>query len=464
MAGVRKLARVIRHQGLHRLIFALILFCLLSMAYLAYHVSAGPKIKEALVPLPLGDCVATSVVGGGPRTPLFLPSQVSQRRHSARITDTSRTEPVVLLFVESIYSQLGQEIVAILESSRFHYRTEIAPGKGDMPPLAWRGRGRYTLIVYENLLKYVNLDSWNRQLLDKYCQDYGVGIIGFYRANENSPSSAQLRGFPLFLRSNLPLWDYKVNPAAPLLYITKPNELEPGPLPADNWTTFLSNHSTYEPVLLASPKPAEPNQLPTHLHQQRALLATVMQDLGLHDGIQRVFFGGSLSFWLHKLLFVDAVGFLTGRRLSLSLDRFLLVDVDDIFVGKDGTRMKVADVEVRALKSYWTYYSTSVILFILTFPGVRHGVLAKITSTDTVSQIKWQGCMIWEKKHWIKNFDKRKIIVCFVKCNFFFLGFRFAVLHNLAQMFWLDMNMTIKKIIWKCIIVIFHCNSILLKG
>lgn len=345
MAGVRKLARAVRHQGLHRLIVALILFCLLSMAYLAYHVSAGPKIKEAPLPLPLGNCVAKSSVGGGQRAPLFLPSQVSQRRHLGRMADNSRTEPVVLLFVESIYSQIGQEIVAILESSRFHYRTEIAPGKGDMPPLAWRGRGRYTLIVYENLLKYVNLDSWNRQLLDKYCQDYAVGIIGFYRANENSPSSAQLRGFPLFLRSNLPLWDYRVNPAAPLLYITKPNELEPGPLPADNWTIFLSNHSTYEPVLLASPRPTELNQLPTHSHQQRALLATVVQDLGLHDGIQRVLFGGSLTFWLHKLLFVDAVGYLTGRRLSLSLDRFLLVDVDDIFVGKEGTRMKVADVE-----------------------------------------------------------------------------------------------------------------------
>lgn len=387
MAGVRKLARVFRHQGLHRLILALILFCLLSMAYLAYHVSAGPKIKEAPLPLPLGDCVATSVVGGGQRAPLFLPSQISQRRHSPRTADTSRTEPVVLLFVESIYSQLGQEIVAILESSRFHYRTEIAPGKGDMPSLAWRGRGRYTLIIYENLLKYVNLDSWNRQLLDKYCQDYGVGIIGFYRANENSPSSAQLRGFPLFLRSNLPLWDYRVNPAAPLLYITKPNELEPGPLPADNWTTFLSNHSTYEPVLLASPRPAEPNQLPTHSHQQRALLATVVQDLGLHDGIQRVFFGGSLSFWLHKLLFVDAVGYLTGRRLSLSLDRFLLVDVDDIFVGKEGTRMKVADVEVRALKRHWIYLP-SVIQFILSIPGVKHNVLFKISITVAIAHTR----------------------------------------------------------------------------
>lgn len=73
--------------------------------------------------------------------------------------DTSRTDPVVLVFVESIYSQLGQEIVAILESSRFKYRTEIAPGKGDMPTLTDKDRGRYALIIYENILKYVNLDA-----------------------------------------------------------------------------------------------------------------------------------------------------------------------------------------------------------------------------------------------------------------------------------------------------------------
>lgn len=80
----------------------------------------------------------------------------------------------------------------------------------------------------------------------------------------------------------------------------------------------------------------------------RAVLHTsVVQDLGLHDGIQRVLFGHGLTFWLHKLVFVDAVAFLTSKRLSLSLDRYVLVDIDDIFVGKEGTRMKAADVEVR---------------------------------------------------------------------------------------------------------------------
>ncbi|MFT7805961.1 bifunctional heparan sulfate N-deacetylase/N-sulfotransferase 2 [Arapaima gigas] len=339
MVGIWKL----RQLELHRLILALIVFCLLSMAFLAYYVSNSPKIKEA-PPLPFSDCGAAASSTGGQRAPLFLPPQASRR--FIKTVDNSRTEPVVLVFVESIYSQLGQEIVAILESSRFKYQTEIAPGKGDMPTLTESDRGRYALIIYENILKYVNLDTWNRKLLDKYCVEFNVGIIGFFKANENSLLSAQLKGFPLFLYSNLGLRDYRINPAAPLLYITQANEVERGPLPGEDWTVFQSNHSTYEPVLLASTRTSETfSHLGSHLGSQKLAHATVVQDLGLYDGIQRVLFGNNLSFWLHKLIFVDAIAYLTGKRLCLSLERYMLVDVDDIFVGKEGTRMKVSDVE-----------------------------------------------------------------------------------------------------------------------
>lgn len=353
--GVWKLMRGVRQLELHRLILALIIFCLLSMAFLAYYVSNSPKIKEA-PPLPFSNCgegVGSSpgfstAEAGGPgvqRAPLFVPSRQDHLRQ-VRAVNNTRTHPVILVFVESIYSQLGQDVVAILESSRFHYRVEISPTKGDMPTLTENDRGRYILIIYENILKYVNLDSWNRDLLDKYCSEYGVGIIGFFKANENSLLSAQLKGFPLFLHSHLGLRDYHINPGAPLLYITKPNQVEPGLLPGNDWTIFQSNHSTYEPVLLASTRSSEAL---AHLGPglPRAY-ATVIQDLGLHDGIQRVLFGNNLNYWLHKLIFVDAIGYLTGRRLCLSLDRHILVDVDDIFVGKEGTRMTVSDVEVSA--------------------------------------------------------------------------------------------------------------------
>ncbi|XP_056675479.1 bifunctional heparan sulfate N-deacetylase/N-sulfotransferase 2 isoform X3 [Monodelphis domestica] len=335
MLQLWRVVRPARQLELHRLVLLLIAFSLASMAFLAYYVSTTPKAKEPL-PLPLGDCSSSGAAGPGPARPPAPP-------WPPRPSETARTEPVVLVFVESVYSQLGQEIVAILESSRFRYSTELAPGRGDMPTLTERARGRYALVVYENLLKYVNLDAWSRELLDRYCVEYGVGIIGFFRAHEHSLLSAQLKGFPLFLHSNLGLRDYQVNPAAPLLHLTRPSRLEPGPLPGEDWTVFQSNHSTYEPVLLASPRLAEASALGPV--PRRARLPTVVQDLGLHDGIQRVLFGHSLTFWLHKLVFVDAVAYLTGKRLCLALDRYILVDIDDIFVGKEGTRMKVADVE-----------------------------------------------------------------------------------------------------------------------
>lgn len=69
-----------------------------------------------------------------------------------------------------------------------------------------------------------------------------------------------------------------------------------------------------------------------------------MQDHGRYDGIQRVFFGGGLRFWLHNLLLLDSLSYLSHGQLSLSLNRMILVDVDDIFVGEKGTRLRKDDV------------------------------------------------------------------------------------------------------------------------
>nr|XP_025034848.1 bifunctional heparan sulfate N-deacetylase/N-sulfotransferase 1 [Pelodiscus sinensis] len=307
MTVLGRLRRGFRQVSPQVVLLLLFAFCLLSVFISAYYLYGWKRGLEPSGDVPGPDC----------DEPKIAPSRLLPLK-ALKVADSSRTDPLVLVFVESLYSQLGQEIIAILESSRFKYRTEIAPGKGDMPTLTDKDRGRFALIIYENILKYVNLDAWNRELLDKYCVEYGVGIIGFFKANENS----QLR--------------------VPTRTAWRPSEVEKGLLPGEDWTVFQSNHSTYEPVLLAKTKSAE--SIP-HLSVDAALHTTVVQDLGLHDGIQRVLFGNNLSFWLHKLVFVDAVSFLTGKRLSLPLDRYLLVDIDDIFVGKEGTRMKVEDVK-----------------------------------------------------------------------------------------------------------------------
>lgn len=165
-----RLRRSFRQVSPQLVLFLLFAFCLLSVFISAYYLYGWKRGLEPSGDIPSPDC----------DEPKVAPSRLLPLK-PIKVVDSSRTDPLVLVFVESLYSQLGQEIVAILESSRFKYLTEIAPGKGDMPTLTDHDRGRFALIIYENILKYVNLDAWNRELLDKYCVEYGVGIIGFFK-------------------------------------------------------------------------------------------------------------------------------------------------------------------------------------------------------------------------------------------------------------------------------------------
>ncbi|KAM6269997.1 bifunctional heparan sulfate N-deacetylase/N-sulfotransferase 4 [Porphyrio hochstetteri] len=319
-------------RSFRTLVILLTTFCLASIIISAYYLYTGYKQEVALV----------ETTGEAECEDLKLIPYRSVELKTAKPIDPSKTDPTVLLFVESQYSQLGQDIIAILESSRFQYHMVIAPAKGDIPPLTDNGRGKYTIVIYENILKYVSMDSWNRELLEKYCVEYSVSIIGFHKANENSSPSTKLKGLPLHLYNNVALKDCVVNPQSPLLHITKAPRVQKGPLPGEDWTVFQFNHSTYQPVLLTELQTSRP---PPAMLPKAAVYATIIQDLGLHDGIQRVLFGNNLTFWLHKLIFIDAISFLSGKKLTLSLDRYILVDIDDIFVGKEGTRMNINDVK-----------------------------------------------------------------------------------------------------------------------
>lgn len=217
--------------------------------------------------------------------------------------------------------------------------------------------------MFENLTKYLSMDKWNRELLDKYCREYSVGIVGFNPPSEETLVGSQLKGFPIFVHTNvrlkvvsiiitvghnynfLHLQNAALNAASPVLRLTRAGETAWGSLPGDDWTVFTPNHSTYEPLAWASPH----SNLPSPFVSERGaskLLTTVVQDHGTFDGIQRIIFGSGLRFWLHRLLFLDALSYLSHGQLSLSLNRYMMIDVDDIFVGERGTRLTPDDVEV----------------------------------------------------------------------------------------------------------------------
>lgn len=190
-----RLRRLVRLLPLQTSLLLLFIFCTVSVFISAYFLYG---VKRDLEPSG-GGVSGAEGASADSDDPRVTPSRLLPLRSVSGGPGVdpggARTDPVVLVFVESQYSQLGQEIVAILESGRFRYRTEISPGKGDMPTLTDKERGRFTLVIYENILKYVNLDAWNRELLDKYCVEYGVGIIGFFKVRTtphsllSSPSS-----------------------------------------------------------------------------------------------------------------------------------------------------------------------------------------------------------------------------------------------------------------------------------
>lgn len=253
----------------------------------------------------------------------------------------------------------------MLEANKIRFKQEIA-GKS-LPNLTQRDKGKYGVVIFERLESYLNMDKWNQQLLDKYCRQYGIGIIAF--ASPAEPlTRARVTGFPLLISSRLRLDRYELNAKSPLLRITRGGqEAITGLMADDEWTSFEFNHSTYEAVAYASSlfsssqsfAPTQPLS-PTGLRGDDNVVKEMgsgssgpdgrhivaFRDKGEYDGVRRVVFGSGLRFWLHRTLFLDALSYLSYGRFSTDLERYILVDIDDVFIGKPGHRMTVDDVQV----------------------------------------------------------------------------------------------------------------------
>ncbi|XP_021350487.1 bifunctional heparan sulfate N-deacetylase/N-sulfotransferase-like [Mizuhopecten yessoensis] len=270
----------------------------------------------------------------------FHKSLVKPKNHSSR--DSRHISKRVLVLVESPYTSLAKHIITVLEAARIEYKIENT-GR-NLPTLTHFDKSKFGVIILENLEAYVNMDNWNRQLIDKYCRDYKVGMIIFvHSVDEYGIDREKVPGFPLILRYNMALKDYTLNLFSDIWRITRPGEIWEGTLQQDDWTVFDFNHSTYEPLAYA--KAAPPPFLDAGYVMDNRTLVSVLQDRGTFDGIQKVFFGNGLKFWLHIPVLLDVLSYLSHGKLSLPLERHIQIDVDDIFVGITGTRMTPVDVE-----------------------------------------------------------------------------------------------------------------------
>jgi len=42
-----------------------------------------------------------------------------------------------------------------------------------------KGMGKYGVVVFEDFDSYLKMDTWNRELLDKYLVKYNIGVLAF---------------------------------------------------------------------------------------------------------------------------------------------------------------------------------------------------------------------------------------------------------------------------------------------
>ena len=331
---------LVRQSTIAKGIFAALLLSVASLLCLSYYgATFNLNRLERSPPQPTIKCRLDSEFLSN-----LQPSPINDHSSAAQLRIVNKA----LILVETQFTTQGREIVNILEANRIRYKIELA-GKS-LPYLTHNDKGKYGAVIFEKFESYLKMDKWNRQLLDKYCRDYDIGIIGFTHP-EDALINAQLADFPLFIHTKLQLKDFKINPKSRILRVTRAGETLKGTLPGDDWTVFVPNHTTYEPLAYAKMHTvSNPEEITGDLGDvgvEEISYITAVQDLGLYDGIQRVIFGNGFKFWLHRLLFLDTLSYLSHGKFSITLDRYVLIDIDDIFVGKMGTRMTPEDVEVR---------------------------------------------------------------------------------------------------------------------
>lgn len=251
---------------------------------------------------------------------------------------------VLVLITDQYFSKKRKDILILLQYNRFRYKVEVA--NNTLPNLTYKDQGKFSLVIFDKFESYLQMNKRNREYLDNYCRAYRVGQIAF-TYQEKVLFNAKVLGFPLSFHSQLSLKHLEMNPKSPVLRITKAGDVYDDTLPGSDWTVFQCKHPTYVPIAWAkvdsSTLTLQNKQFLISPHIKHVM---AVQDKGLYDGIERVIFGNHLQFWMHKMMLVDAVAYLTHGRMMVPLERYILIDVDDVFMGRPGTRLNRKDVLV----------------------------------------------------------------------------------------------------------------------
>ncbi|XP_038060079.1 bifunctional heparan sulfate N-deacetylase/N-sulfotransferase 4-like isoform X2 [Patiria miniata] len=329
--------------SIKKIMFGLVLLSLLSIWFLSYNMMTplrGDHDRDLHLKLP-----PSQALGGSEGHP----ARRRQGKHSpAADQDDLHLIPAALIITERSDSVFAYNLTSALEANHIDF-TSVQIKERHWPRLEHKRTGKFSIIIFQSIHSYVSLDPYLLNTIHEYCRKYNVGILAFAVVREDDNGyTRQVGEFPVYMDQRLSLKDLTINPSASdVLHITKAGQFINGTIPYNDWTVFRTDHESYKPLVQAKTLSQDSLQLRS---PSEVLHTTVLMDQGHFDGIQRIFIGNNFRFWLHYILFLDSVSFLSQGLLQKSLDRYIQVDIDDIFVGMKGVRMTVQDVEALLLE------------------------------------------------------------------------------------------------------------------
>jgi hypothetical protein len=280
----------------------------------------SPGDSFALPSPPLDQCNALSFDRHGNRTLKTgtLPSAATgdTTGGGGPLSSTPRKQAKVLLIPKSTYSIAFKTVTETLVANRIGYKSTVS-GKNlpDLIKASKPGVGKYGAIFFEDFRSYLEMDPWNRELLDKYCKTFSAGIVAMIPAGDDSAlhDSVLSRQLPVKLSSRRKLHDFAVSADASMLRLVKGGKMLKGEVDENmDWVSFDHEDEDYEGVASAK---IDGNS------GKRVNVA--VQDHGIVDGIPKVLFGGNVNYWLNKLLFLDSLSWVSSGRIAIPLTRYI---------------------------------------------------------------------------------------------------------------------------------------------
>ena len=279
------------------------------------------------------------------KAPVYSNLTVTDTLHGNNVKRWSVSRRV-LLISDRLSLTYSKEIRVLLQSHRIPYDVHLLnlnqtlilvnsyPFNGGLV-------GRYCLIICTDMP--LLQQHWNLTYLINYSRNFAVPIISFTRPSKSS-NVTKTKHYTLVTVAGNMVKGLHLNSSRDFYYLKSKEWFTDVPINS-RWVTYIPADSAHKGIEVL----AEIKYFYNKTHDMTTPLSLI--DTGINDGVQKIFIGSSIYFWMSKLLFLEVIRSYSPHPVTrFGRERWLMIDIDDVFVAPLGLKMTPDDVEVSIMR------------------------------------------------------------------------------------------------------------------